>query len=324
MNKIGAIDLILDIATEAMNQEQKKRLQEEKLRTLFQRVYEKSEFYREKMDKLKIDAEAKDVFGSLEKMPFTTDEDIKRCYPFGLLTMPVSGVAFFDYSLEEKIAAGFTLNDRMRRIETICRSLVACDITMCSTLLIDSHGIGLDELNLMQQAAERIGITVLINHDRDLVNMMAVLRDFGVTTLYTSTERSKNFGAYLNENRQKCFLQSILCNASHCNDQEKSDLETQFNIPIYRLYNVAEKLGLFIGSECVHQEGIHIHDDYFYVEVINQDGMALPYGESGELVVTTLSHEAMPILRYRTGKKAVMENSVCKCGRTSLKVQFFS
>ena len=313
--------MILDTATETMSPKLKQQLQEERLRILFQRVHEKSAFYREEMDKLDINAEDQNVFACLKKMPFTTEEDIKHCYPFGLLTMPVSGVAFFDHSVEEKIAAGFTLNDRMRRIETICRSLVACDITMCSTLLIDSHGVGLEELTLMQQAAERIGITVLINHDNDLVKTMTVMRDFGVTTVYTSAKRSKDFGAYLNANRQQCFLQSSLCNASHCNDQEKIDIEKQFKLPVYRLYNVAEKLGLFIGSECVHQEGVHIHDDYFYVEVINQDGRTLANGESGELVVTTLSHEAMPILRYRTGKKAVIENLVGKCGRTSLKVQ---
>ena len=171
--------MILNVAMETMIQEEKKALQSQKLQQLVERIYEKTNFYHEKIHALGL--EPTDIKGiqDIDKLPFTTSIDLSSQYPFGLLTMPVSGVARFEQIPASRVASGFTSQDLAWQQEMIARSLLSCYITITSALLYLPESIPSISSRVLQQSAEMLGVTVITEQTGDRKKQLETILDFG-------------------------------------------------------------------------------------------------------------------------------------------------
>ncbi len=320
--------MILNAAVETMIESEKEALQSHKLQKLVERVYKKTTFYQERMQALGVTPANIQSIYDIGKLPLMTATDLSTNYPFGLLTIPLSGIARFQQTVDPCRSVGFTQRDIAGQIEMIARSLVACDITMTSVLMIIPTPYDTAGALSLQQAAENLGVTVVSGHVNDAKNQLKAMLDFGVTTVFSTPTRLFQFADFLKGlgfTPQDLPLMNIVCEAHHCPANIRKELTAKFKIPVYTLYGRPDIMSLGIAGECHKQHGLHIQEDHFYPEIIDpRTGTVLGDDQSGELVLTTLSMEAMPLIRYRTGETAVLKRERCSCGRTSARLIFVS
>lgn len=316
--------MILNTAIETMDQLEKLALQSKKLTQVVQRTYEKTQFYQQSIQALGLDPTGIQGIQDIHKLPFTTAVDLARNFPFGLLTMPISGVARFEQTADCRMANGFTSQDLIGQEELIARSVVACNIARTSVLLHLSEALPSISARVLQQSCEALGITVVTEETGDQQHQLNTILVFGVTTLFATPATLIAFAAFLEERgvtTKDLPLMNILCEAQHLSPNIQKELVAKFQVPVYTLYGRSDIMNLGIGGECYQQQGIHIHDDHFYPEVINPlTHETLGDHELGELVITTISREATPLLRYRTGEMVTITHETCTCGRTSARI----
>ncbi|MCE5285885.1 MAG: phenylacetate--CoA ligase family protein [Pelosinus sp.] len=309
--------MFLNQSIEQLPRPELSQLQTASLKTMLTRVYEKSPFYEKRMTELGIHPADVHSLADIGKLPFTTKAELMQNYPYGLLTMPVSGVARFQTA--EGIALGLTGQDVYQQIETVARSLVACNIIRGSMVMPLSPAAA---CHSVQQAAEGIGVTVLDSAFAAAEAQLAALSDFGVTALCGTKEDLQQFADTLRKSpalESHLSIKSLLiCTAEY---PLSTAFTNQFKVPIYTLYGSNDLAPASLAGECHCQTGLHVHEDSFYVEIIDTaTNRSLPAGQPGELVVTTLTREAMPLLRYRTGALAILDNSPCPCGRSAIRI----
>ncbi len=320
--------MILNIAVETMIQGKKEELQSQKLQKLLERTYEKTLFYQERIDALGLTLTDITNINDIYKLPFTTVTDLSNQYPFGFLTMPISGVARFEQTPHLRIANGFTSQDLIGQQELIARNLVSCSIITTSVLLYLPELIPSVSSRSLQQSAEMLGVTVITDETDNPQRQLQTILDFGVTTLFSTPKKLLSFANFLEKeglNIQDLPLMNLLCEIQYCSPVIRKELEEKFQLPLYSLYGRPDIMSIGIAGECHHQQGLHIQDDHFYPEIINpQTGTILADHQLGELVITTLSREATPLLRYRTGEMALLTHEPCSCGRTTPRIIFNS
>lgn len=287
------------------------------LTAMLNRAYEKSLFYEKRMSELGLKPADIKTLSDIIKLPFTTIADLQQNYPYGLLTMPISGVSRFQ--AHSGTALGFTGQDIYQQIESIARSLVAVNIVRGSVILPLSAS---SACRAVQQAAEGIGVTVLDSLYSKAEELIAVLTAFGVTQLCGRTEDLELFSDILKKNpalKADLLLKSLL----FCTEEYPlaPAFAAQFGLPVYALYGRECIAPAGLAGECHYQNGLHIYEDSFYVEIIDKEtSQPLPPGQPGELVITTLTREAMPLVRFRTGQTATLDDSPCPCGRSSIRI----
>lgn len=317
--------MILNKAAETLEQSDKEALQSQKLLQLIERTYEKNFFYQKRMLDLNLTPSDIQCIQDLYKLPFTTSADLSNNYPCGFLTIPVSGVARFEQSIDSRISSGFTTHDLILQQELIARSLVACYITTTSVMYVPKTAS--ISARALEQSAEMLGVTVIASQSDDDKKRLATITDFGVTTLFTTPDALISFADFLLNKAGTKFqdlpLKNILCETQFCTSAVQKGLSEKFHIPIYTLYGRSDIMSLGIAGECFQQQGLHIHDDHFFPEIINPTTGEILYDhQPGELVLTTLSRQATPLIRYRTGQKALLIRDACICGRTSARIIF--
>ena len=318
--------MILNKTMETMTQSEKEPLQSQKLGILIQRAYEKVPFYQEHMDTLGLTPNDIKGIQDIHQLPFTTAMDLSNQYPFGLLTMPLSGVARFECSQDCRVTSGFTAQDLICQQELIARSLVACYITTTSILLHLPELVPSISARSVQQSAEMLGVTVIDNQTGDSQSQLNRIVDFGITTLFSTPTTLLAFANFLGQQgitKQDLPLMNLLCEGQYTSAALGNELTEKFQLPVYTLYGHPHIMSLGIAGECYQQRGLHIHDDHFFPEIINpQTGAVLDDQQPGELVITTLSRQATPLIRYRTGEMVLLTRGICTCGRTSPRITF--
>lgn len=318
--------MILNIAAETMIPSAKEKLQNQKLQKIVERTYEKTRFYQENIQALGLTPTDINGVHDIHKLPFTTIKDLCTHYPLGLLTMPISGVARFEQTPDFPVASGFTVQDLICQQELIARSLVACSITNTSTLLSLPELVSSVNSRSLQQSAEMLGVTVLTGDTDNIKRQLHTIFSFGITTLFATPNQLASFARFIEKEGltlRDLPLMNLLCEQQYCPVPIRQQLEEKFQLPLYTLYGRPDIMGIGIAGECHHQQGLHIHDDHFYPEIINpQTGRVLADHELGELVITTLSREATPLIRYRTGEMGMLTHKPCPCGRTSPRITF--
>lgn len=318
--------MILNTAVETMTPSEKTALQNQQLQTLVERAYKKTSFYQERMDSVGLTPADIQSVQDISKLPFMTAADLSANYPFGLLTIPISSVARFQQTADLGGAIGFTRQDIAGQVEMIARSLVACHITMTSVLMILPAAFDTCSTLSLQQAAESLGVTVISGRKDDVPSQIKTILDFGVTTLFSSPAPLLQLADFLKRqgfSMHDLPLMNLVCEAHHCPADIREELAAKFQLPIYTLYGRADIMSLGIAGECHQQHGLHIQEDHFYPEIINpHTGTVVADHQPGELVLTTLSREATPFIRYRTGEIAVLMHERCTCGRTSARLTF--
>lgn len=315
--------MILNPTFETLPEQAKKELQSKNLQLTLTRVFEKTRFYQEKFTQHHIQPSTVNSIDDINLLPLTTSDELKSQYPYGLLTMPVSGTARIEHDPISRMATLLTTQDILIQQELIARTLVGCYTTLSSLLMVlpeSAHTIG---GRTLQQSAEMLGVTVIQNSSDSYEKIADTILQFGITTLFISGSESTAIAAALKKSGST-LAELPLMNIFTSADDTRAAINplSPESLPIYSLYGHPAILSLGIGGDCHLQQGLHIHDDHFFPEIIDPySGQSITDSHTyGELVITTLTREAAPILRYRTGQLAKLTKERCACGRTTPRI----
>ncbi|MFN3383954.1 MAG: phenylacetate--CoA ligase family protein [Archaeoglobaceae archaeon] len=307
---------------ERMPKKDLEKIQEKKLRALLNNAYNYSPFYRKKFDELGIKPENVRTLEDVEKLPFTKKADLRENYPFGMFAVPLSQIVRFHASsgtTGKPTLVGYTENDIRVWAESLCRGLVSCGVTYEDVIQI-AYGYGLFTGGLgFHYAAEMLGATALPISTGNTARQVELMKDLGVTVIACTpsymlymAEFAEKMGTSIRDTK----LRIGIFGAEPWSEETRKRIEEKTGITAYDVYGTSELSGPLF-TECIEREGLHIWADHFLIEVIDpKTGERVDEAERGELVVTTLSKEAMPLIRWRTGDITVMETEKCNCGRT--------
>jgi len=311
---------------ECASQEQIKTWQDERLVKQVKHVYDNVAFYRERMDEMGIKPE--DIKGreDLHKLPFITKDDLRDQYPYGLLAEPLSNcvrIHSTSGTTGRRVVAFYTQHDIDLWDDCCARALVAAGATKDDVVHI-SYGFGLFTGGAgLNGGSHRLGSLTLPMSSGNTDRQIQFMTDLGSTILCCTP----SYAAYLAESihergvRDQIKLKAGIFGAEAWTEEMRHDIEEKLGIKAYDIYGLTEISGPGVSFECEEQTGMHINEDHFIAEVINPvTGEVLPDGEKGELVFTSITKEAFPLLRYRTRDICILSHKKCSCGRTHVKM----
>jgi phenylacetate-CoA ligase len=308
---------------EGLSREELRNLQSERLRALVKYVYERMPFYRQKFDALGIKPEDIKDISDIVKLPFTTKQDIVDNYPLKLLAVPMKEVVRIQSSsgtTGRNIFMPYTKNDLELWTEVMARAYWRVGVYEDDIVQI-AYGYGLFTGGLgFHQGAERIGATVIPTSAGNTRRQIQIMQDLGTTVLCCTPSYALYIAEVGNEmgvDFASLPLRVGIFGAEPWSEEMRDEIEKKLHIDAYNMYGLCEIIGPGVANECEYKDGMHINEDVFYPEIIDpQTGEPLPPGEKGELVLTTLTKEALPLIRYRTRDICSINPEPCKCGRT--------
>jgi phenylacetate-CoA ligase len=306
-----------------MDRDELVQLQLERLESTLNRVYRNVPFYRKKFDLLGISPED---FGSLDdiaRLPFTTKEDLRENYPYGLFAVPLREVVRIHASsgtTGTPTVVGYTRNDIKTWSNLVARILTAGGVTKDDVVQI-SFGYGLFTGGFgLHYGAERIGASVIPASSGNTARQIKIMMDFKTTALVGTPSYAMLVAETVREMGippSALFLKYGLFGAEPWSEGMRQEIQDQLGIIATDNYGLSEIIGPGVSGECLERKGLHISEDHFLVEVIDPETLApVAPGEAGELVITTLTKEAFPMIRYRTRDLTRILDEACPCGRT--------
>jgi phenylacetate-CoA ligase len=319
--------MIFNPEYECMDPEARKKLQLASLKNLVETLYTKVPFYREKMDQLGIKPRDIHSLGDIEKLPFTTKDDLRVNYPRGLLASPPDRIVEVHMSsgtTGKPVVDEYTQNDINIWREAMARTMAAAGCTK-DDVVQNCYGYGLFTGGPgAHYVALTIGAEVLPMSSGNTSRQLMVMQDFG-STMLTCTP---SYALYMSEEAadagidlKKLPISKGCFGAEPWSENMRKAIEERYNMKAYDIYGLTEIIGPGVSFECEAQEGLHVNEDLFYPEIIDPDtGKVLPDGEKGELVFTTLTKDGTPLLRYRTRDITYLIRKTCTCGRTSVRM----
>ncbi|MGI6092842.1 MAG: phenylacetate--CoA ligase [Veillonellaceae bacterium] len=302
-------------------------IQSSALCDLVQRVYSQVPSYREKFQAAGLLPEDIQGIGDIHKLPFTTKQDLRDNYPYGLFALPMSEIVRIHASsgtTGKPTVVGYTKRDLNMWAEVMARALTAVGVTNKS-FIQNAYGYGLFTGALgVHYGAELIGGSLIPTSVGNTARQITLMKDFGTSVLACTPSYALHIAEVMREVGVDCRelpLQVGIFGAEPWSEQMRQEIQRQLNIKAYDIYGLSEIIGPGVACECTAQDGLHINEDHFYPEIINPvTGEVLPDGESGELVITTLTKEGLPLIRYRTRDLTVLNREVCSCGRTLVRM----
>lgn len=308
---------------ECMDRAKRRELQNERLLKLVERVYKNVAHYRDKMDEMGIKTSDIKSLDDLSKLPFTTKIDLRDTYPFGMFAVPTEEIVRVHASsgtTGKPTVVGYTRADIGLWSEVMARTLSAAGVTKQSFMQV-SYGYGLFTGGLgAHYGAEKIGASVIPTSVGNTKRQIQLMYDFGTTHIACTPSYALYIAEAIEEmglDIGKFKLQAGTFGAEPWTENLRKQIESRLNIKAYDIYGLSEIIGPGVSFECECQSGLHINEDYFYPEIIDPDtDKALPEGSTGELVITTLTKEGLPLIRYRTRDITSLNYSTCSCGRT--------
>jgi len=312
---------------ECMSREQMRELQGKRLQKLVQYVYHNVPFYRNKMQEMNVSPEDIVTIDDIVKLPFTTKQDLRDNYPYGLQAAPASEIVRVHASsgtTGNPTIVGYTRKDLAVWSEVMTRCLTAFGVTRDDTFSV-SYGYGLFTGGLgAHYGVENLGATVIPASTGNTEKHIRLIRDLNITGIACTP----SYALYLAETLDKMGIDKSeiglrvgAFGAEPWTENMRKEIESRLGLKGYNIYGLSEIMGPGVSYECREQNGSHINEDHFYPEIINPDTLEqLPYGEQGELVFTTLTKEGMPLLRYRTKDLCTLMDGECPCGRTSVRM----
>ncbi|OGV58388.1 MAG: phenylacetate--CoA ligase [Lentisphaerae bacterium GWF2_52_8] len=322
-NSVSAIDYL--------PVEQLRRHQLAQLRHVVAMTYEKVPHFRQRMDERGISPSDLKQLSDLAKLPFTVKTDLRDTYPFGLFASPMKDIVRLHASsgtTGKPIVAAYTHEDIKIWTSVMVRAFASCGLH-AGDIIQNAYGYGLFTGGLgAHYGAEGIGATVIPISGGNTERQIMIMKDFGSTAICCTPsyfihliERATEMGI----NMKKLPLRVGVFGAEPWTQEMRRHIEEKTSIKAYDIYGLSEIIGPGVGIECQYQDGLHLHEDHFYPEIINpQTGEVLPDGTEGELVLSTLSKEAMPMIRYRTRDITALETTPCPCGRTLRRIRRIS
>lgn len=308
---------------EAMERNELLELQNERLQIVVNQAYSNVDFYRKKFDETGLNPDDIKSLEDLNKIPFTTRKDLMDNYPYGMFAVPLRDVVRLQFPLGiygNPIVIGYTRQDLKIWRELVARIMVGIGITDHDILQVAfNYGLFLGAVRF-NQAAELIGAAVVPTSIASAEVQLRIMQDFRSTVLISTP----SFALHIMETmkRKKMNPRSLSLNiglfgAEPWPDRVRQVIEENFKIKAYDIYGVMELIEPGVAGECSARTGLHIFEDHFFAEVINpHTGQNLSAGQEGELVLTTLTTNAYPLLRYRTSDVTALHYEPCSCGRT--------
>lgn len=319
--------MIWNKAKECMSLEDKRRLQGERLRKLVEKVYHSTPFYRQKMQEMDITPDDIQTVDDVVKLPFTTKQDLRDNYPYGLFAVPMSEIVRLHASsgtTGSPTVVGYTRKDLSIWSEMTARCLSAFGGDSNDIFSV-GYGYGLFTGGLgLHYGVEHLGATVIPMSSGNTAKHIQLAHDFGATALACTP----SYALYLAEAmaktgipREEFKLKIGIFGAEPWTENMRKEIEAKLGVDAYNIYGLSEIMGPGVSHECEYKNGSHIIDDHFLPEIISPETLEpLPYGTEGELVFTTLTKEGLPLLRYRTKDLCTLTQEPCKCGRTSVRM----
>lgn len=311
---------------ECASQDQIRAWQDERLVKQVRHVYDNVEMYRKRMDEKGLKPEDIKGVEDLHKLPFITKDDLRDEYPYGLLAMPLSDcvrIQSTSGTTGRRVVAFYTQHDIDLWEECCARAIVAAGGTKDDVVHV-SYGFGLFTGGAgLNGGSHRLGSLTLPMSSGNTDRQIQFMTDLGSTILCCTP----SYAAYLAETiierglRDKIKLKAGIFGAEAWTEEMRHDIENKLGIKAYDIYGLTEISGPGVSFECEEQSGMHVNEDHFIAEVINPvTGEVLPDGEKGELVFTSITKEAFPLLRYRTRDIGILSHKKCSCGRTHVKM----
>lgn len=309
---------------ESMPRPQLQQLQSERLVKIVAYAYARQPYYRRKMDEAGLKPEDIRGLEDLPKLPFTTKQDLRDVYPFGNFCIPIDDVVRVHASsgtTGKPTVGGYSENDLNLWTEVMARTVTSCGVTH-KDVAHNAYGYGLFTGGLgFHQGFRRVGATVIPVSSGMTRRQIMLMEDFGATVLACTpsyalaiAEEAAGIGVDFKTRMQ---VRVGIFGAEPWTEEMRRQIEERLGLKAYDIYGLTEIIGPGVSVECEHQRGMHINEDHFLPEIIDpQNGEPLPYDSEGELVFTTLTKEAMPVIRYRTRDRTELHADVCACGRT--------
>jgi len=314
---------------ETLSRQELAKLQGERLQKVCERVYARVPFYKKKFDEKGIRTSDIKNVQDVTKLPFTRKSDLRDNYPYGLFAEPLENIVRIHASsgtTGKPTVVAYNRNDINLWAEVMARTFTCAGVTN-KDVVQNAYGYGLFTGGLgAHYGAERVGASVIPISGGNTQKQIMLLQDFGSTAL-TCTP---SFALYIYDvmcemkiNLDTIKLRVGLFGAEPWTEEMRKELEERLRIKAVDIYGLSEIIGPGVSSECIEaQSGLHVNEDHFYPEIINPEtGEQLPYGQEGELVITSMSREAMPLIRYRTGDITSLNPEKCVCGRTTVRMR---
>ena len=311
---------------ECASREQIREWQSERLAKTVKHVYENVEYYRKRMDEQGIKPEDIKSVDDLYKLPFITKDDLRDAYPYGLLAKPLTDcvrIQSTSGTTGRRVVAFYTQHDIDLWEDCCARAIAAAGGTKEDVVHV-SYGYGLFTGGPgLNGGSHKLGSLTLPMSSGNTDRQIQFMTDLGSTILCCTP----SYAAYLAETicekglRDKIKLKAGIFGAEAWTEEMRRDIEDKLGIKAYDIYGLTEISGPGVSFECSAQTGMHVNEDHFIAEVINpKTGEVLPDGEKGELVFTSITKEAFPLIRYRTRDICILSHEKCPCGRTHVKM----
>ncbi|MBN1648481.1 MAG: phenylacetate--CoA ligase [Spirochaetales bacterium] len=319
--------MIWDKERETLSADKLKKMQGERLKTLVQKLYAAVPFYKKRMDQKGLKPDDIRGIEDITKLPFTTKDDMRDVYPYGLLAVDKKEIVEIHTSsgtTGKPVVDAYTREDINIWSEVMARTLAMGGTTAEDTVQ-NAYGYGLFTGGLgVHYGARRIGATVIPISGGNTKRQLNVLQDFQSTVLTCTPSYSlllAEIGKQEGIDFSKLPLRVGLFGAEPWSESMRKEIEQKLSVKALDIYGLTEIIGPGVASECMEQDGLHIFEDHFYPEIINPEtGEPVAEGEKGELVITTLTREGTPVLRYRTRDITFLKRDKCACGRTQVRM----
>jgi phenylacetate-CoA ligase len=302
-------------------------VQLERLRKILKHVYKNNQYYKKRIDDAGLDPDGLKSIKDIEKLPFTSKEDLRKNYPFGLFCVPLSEVIRVHSSsgtTGNPTVVGYTREDIEIWAEVLARIMYDVGARKEDVVQV-SHGFGMFTGGFgFQYAAEKLGSLVVPISGGNTERQIKIMNDFKSTILCSTPSYAlymAEVGERIGADFKKLHLKLGFFGAEPWSESMRGELEERLNITALDSYGLSEVIGPGVSCECLEQNGLHINEDHFLAEVIDPEtGRILPDGEKGELVFTSLTKEAFPVIRYRTKDVCYLIKDECPCGKTFIRM----
>ncbi len=313
---------------ESMDRERLEELQLERLRATVDRLYERVPFYRKKLDDVGYKPGDIKSLDDLQGLPFTTKDDLRDNYPFGLFAVPMRDIVRIHASsgtTGKPTVVGYTAADIRTWADLVARTIVAAGGTPDDIVHV-AYGYGLFTGGLgLHYGAEMLGATALPMSGGNTKRQIRLMVDFGSTILCCTPSYALNIAEVMREmgvTRDQVKLKAGILGAEPWSDEMRLQIEEELKISAHDIYGLSEVVGPGVSIECGEKKGLHVFEDCFIPEIIDPEtGKVLPPGEQGELVFTNINKEGLALLRYRTRDISALDVSPCPCGRTHVRMR---
>ena len=319
-----------EVSVHSLTRNEIRQLQMERLQVTLNRAYFNVDFYRERMDRLELLPEDVSTFADLQKFPFTTRRDLAEHYPYGLFAVPLKSIVrlkITNASLRDRgtpVVVGFTRHDVAMWQSLMVRLLERLDVTERDIVQVAFNFSLFPGAFTFNHAAEAIGATLAPSATVSATIQLQIMQDFRSTVLATTGAFALHIVETMERSgtqREKLHLKLVLAGPEPLSEATRRRLEAGFGVPVYGLYGVAEMVEPGMAGECTAREGLHLAEDQFLAEIVHPvTGESVGPGQAGELVLTTLTTEAYPLIRYRTGDVTVLHEAPCSCGQTLARI----